>query len=722
MMIKVNGEFLDFNGIVELEQRVKLFEEIDETLGDFSYAFTLQKTSNNMRILGNPKPDVKNKTIYREVNADLVDESGIVLRKGALRVERINKVIECSFFSGNYNWVSLLIGNISDLDFSEYDVELNETNIINSLANLEGIIFPFLDSGALLTRKSNTLKVEDFTGCFYVKTILTKIFAEYDIKITGDLVNDPVYKALLVATSNQDKEQITSRSSFAVKTIDEPIAGASRVEFEDDSTYPYFDGSQNNFSTASHRYNADVRMIVRVDITLKIDSVSRVNYYEIRKNGVTGGAFSQYITYNQPGTDIINAPGSIIMELEAGDYLDVFSPFLLPGDSVKAGSTIKVTPLFLYKVFGNSAVPNMTKRDFVNGILGMFNVLSDYNPYTKTITFNLFQDLKTKAPIDLSSYINVAETDYEEFIRGFSKRNILLYQEPDEDDLREYNVKEFIKYGQGEIVVDNDFLEDTGEILTSPFKSPISYLSPTFAASTEKLNFIELDEIVTTEFTSVTDSSGVAVFNINEDVFNDVDLVRVEESTIQDYNGDWVVSSFAPGSVRLQNCAYLGDATGKITLLRYARSDSDDSFLLISAAYANLTTFLEVSQFSKLTSIYVEENTYEVMAYAFFSMINIGVYLNVTFNQSLSFGPVNNPLFYQKTIIETYWAQVDNMLNDPVKLKCDGYIPISVYRQLTPLRPIRIKTLESNNLYYLNRISGYIDGAHTCEVDLIKLT
>lgn len=44
MMIRVAGEFLDFNEEIEIERQIKLFEDIDSTNGDFSYTFELPKT------------------------------------------------------------------------------------------------------------------------------------------------------------------------------------------------------------------------------------------------------------------------------------------------------------------------------------------------------------------------------------------------------------------------------------------------------------------------------------------------------------------------------------------------------------------------------------------------------------------------------------------------------------------------------------------------------
>src|SRR5690349_10235367 len=119
MLIKVGDDYLTFNDDIEIERISKIFEEIDSTWGDFSYSFDIAYTAHNMEKLGNPSPDVSDKTIYKNVYADVCDNDGAVLHKGQIRVEKINKrtrKITCSFYSGNYNWMALLTGKVNDLD------------------------------------------------------------------------------------------------------------------------------------------------------------------------------------------------------------------------------------------------------------------------------------------------------------------------------------------------------------------------------------------------------------------------------------------------------------------------------------------------------------------------------------------------------------------------------------------------------------------------------
>lgn len=730
MMLKVNDEFLDFNELVEIEKRVKLFEEIDETLGDFSYVFSLSKTSKNMRILGNPHPDIKNKTIYSNVDCDLMDDSGTVLYRGFLRVERIKTVIECSFFSGNYNWISLLSGPLSELDLSDLDTDLTEFDIVNSADNTEGVIFPVIDTGALISRSYPSLMVEDFTGCIFVKTLFERIFTQAGIKINGDLFRDPVFDSLLLSKNTRANNDIDNRSMFARKTADENFTDPTdrKILFQDDSNFPYFDGSLDLYDASTSTFTADVKMRVRVDFSLIYFCDSLVaggKEFGVSINGsfVSMGSFEATIAVANPTFPLLTATASKFVVLEAGDTMQGFVEFDPAGSTalltIKENSTFKVTPVFTYTTTGASLVPQWTKAQLVSNILSLFCCITDYEPMSKTLTINFMEGIKSKDAIDLSEHLTDIEEDYSEFIDSFGKKSMLSYQENSIDSIRQYNIKNFVNYGAGVIEVNNDFIQPVADILESEFKSPIAYINQTFGASLERTEFVELQEDGDQDFTGVTDASGDARFAVADATIYTVgELVRISESTNAGYNGEFVVKNVGAGFIHVRGLSYISDATGIVTKLIHIVGNDDGVYLFINTSY-NLEN---VSRFSSQEGYYINDNHYTNVGYAFFNMLSTGSQINTEYKQGLSFGSVENPLSYQRSIVDTWWRQVSLILNDPVKLKCSGYIPKKVFLSLTALNPIRVKTVESNNLYYLNSITGYVDSHIPCEVELIKLS
>ncbi len=721
MLIRVNGEFLDYEGNIEVEKQSKLFEQLNATQGDFSYSFELPKTSKNLKAFQLPFPDNASKTIYQNVVCDILDDDGLPLYYGQLRVQRIKKSIECSFFSGNFNWFSLITGSVSDLDFSEYDIDLEEINIINSTVNTDGVVFPLMDIGGLKTRSSQNLMTEDFNAAIYLKTIFNKIFFKEGIKIKGELLNDWDYNNITIVCNNKNDEGITARSSYAQKTSNQTVtnlAAYAKILFQDDSTYPYYDGTQNNYSSSV--YTADIKMSVKVEVNLVISMNNQLNtqYYRIKKNSST---YREYANRYGPG---VSPPTSYsinsIVTLEAGDTLqiDIKSVDSIGTNTgVQMGSTLKVTPLYIYRVIGRSAVPKWTKQQFVSNVLSLFNVVTDYDPFSKEITFNFFDKIKSKQAIDISKYITSTDVDFEEFIANFAKNNILSYNEDDNDDIKEYNVKNKLKYTNGLIQVDNDFIQEEADILQSDFTAPISYINGALNASLEYMQFIELIEGDSVNFTSV--SAGVfAQFNVTADLINDSDLVRISDSTDPSYNGDYVVQNAGGGVVFLQDVFFNADASGRISKLNYKYTNNNNVYLMINIPNSDTADY---SGYPAGIYMYPSGNQRTNYTYGYFNLLNSNKTINTLYNQGLSFGPVNNPLFYQLTLLDTYWKMPGRILNDPVKLIETCYFPKSVFLSLSPLIPVFVNTEDTTNLYYMNRISGYINSYLPCEVELIKL-
>jgi hypothetical protein len=724
MMIKVSNEFLEFDELIEMEKQIKLFEDISTTDGDFSYSFELQKTLVNTRLLGNPMPDNINKPVYQQIPAKGLSESGAELYDGYIRVERVTHVYHCSFFAGNNNWFVLLTGLMSELDLQAHDTDINEITIIESWSKTEGLVFPFVDNGSLITRSYAQLKIEDFVGAFYVKTLFEKIFTEVGIKIQGELLNDWRYNNFLCETNSKDTGLIEANTSYVEKNVAQalPYNTEVKVTWQNDSVYPFSDGSANNFDLVLARFSPDLKMQVQIDLTLVVQSTSffAVTIIYLRVNGITirskGAGFGE-ARGEVPVSITVSIP------LNAGDVLEIYQIQVNDdGDAAQTlRGTIKITPTFIYRTIGSSAVPTWTKQQFVSNILRMFNVLASYNEGNATLTLNLFEKIKDKDPIDLSEYISETEVDYSDFISDYGQRSRFSYQEVEFEELKNYNQGKFFKYGQGTIDVANDFLETDASIVESDFSNPIAYLNPVFDASLEKSNLIELSEGETFPFSDVAnDGFGDGAFNVgSSDPFLVGDLVRIANSTNAIYNGDWVVKSVDGVHVIFNGLPFDTGASGDLIKLDYKYSASDDVFLFL-----NIPNY-EVSKFSSASIVFDSGTFYPIgitnIAIAYFDMINTGRQINQDFIYSLSFGGIEDPLHYQVTMIDSYFRLFARVLNDPVKLISTATLPYDVFNRIDFLSPITIKTMESSNSYYLNRISGYIESYLDCQIQLIKL-
>lgn len=712
MMIKVNGEYLDFNDVVEVEKQIKLFEDISTTDGDFSYAFNLPRTINNIRILGNPQPDNIDKLVYQRIPTILLTDGGEETFKGYLRVERLGREISCSFFAGNNNWFGLLSGPLRDLNWSEFDTEQTESNFAAAIFNTEGVVFPLVDNGVLSTRAGTQLKVEDFVAGIYVKSVFKKIFNNYGIKIQGELLDAPNFDSAITLNSAKNQEDIDSRSAFVHSTNSpNPQDDTYRkAVFTDDSVFPYFDGAADNYDLTNSRYVADVKMKVKVEFQifdLIVSTGVGLNYWmAVYKNGALLEEF--YVI----DTGFYPAKITVVTTLEPGDYLEgwtrndaaVYSDPLV-------NVTFKVTPVYLYQAFGRTIVPNWTQQQYVSAILRRFNVLASYHEPNKTLTLNLFEKIKTKTPVDISEHISSTEVDYTEFINDYAKTSYLADGALEQDDeFRKLNL-DAQSFSRGAIEIDNEFLEDEREVLTSEFTAPITYVNPIFDMSIEKTDLIQLEEEIKVEFTGVTSGTlGRARLAVEDGVFAISDMVRIQNSLVPSYNGDWMVFSIGTGWIEMGGLSFNEDSNGEVSKMNFVYTDSDDVFIF------HHVPLYSVANFSNRSPFKLEATDYGTLAVAFYSIIDQGRQISRDFIYSMSFAEGD-----QISLVDQYFSLTSKVLNDPVKLFCTATLPYYLFSQIDFLSPIVIRTEETQNTYYLNRISGYKESYFECVTELIKL-
>jgi hypothetical protein len=712
MILRTADGYFDFNEDVEVNRQALLFEALNETRGDFSYQSSMPKTSNNLSLLGMPFVDVANKRIYRRIEVDLLSNSGEVLYTGFLKVEDINDVINFRFFSGNSNWLSLLTGNMTELELSDYDREQTRSEIVDSWSDSEGIVFPLIDNGALISRSYISTVRQDFLGCFYLHTLFKEVFNQSGLKITGELLNDPLFNSMVLSCNTRSKVDVDNNSIFVGKNDNQVIPIGSVLTWVNFNvlTDPYSVGSAVTFSSDTYYYAAS-EMYVDLDV-----------HWEASHN-ITGSLLlnGSGPVEKAPG---VNASGygdnvTISVEnyhLQAGDYigLRVFNDQGTTATITKA--TFRVKPTYVFKAFGSSTVPLWTKLKFVSNVLALFNAITDYDPFSKTVTINLFNKIKSKTPVDLSQYINFDNVNFSDFVSNYGKSTTLSYKESDEEDLSEYNISSFIKYGAGVIAVNNDFIQESAPLLDSDFSAPLSYINSVLDCSLEKISFVELEDSDEVTITGVTDSAGVPRFAIDNDYFLDGDLVRIEADEFS-YNGIYQVVTVGSGYIEVRGLTFNVNSGGKITKVVHNLTTDQNVYLFVNVPSYDVEDFSQ-SQ----TGLYLDDVFYTSAGLAFFSLINNDTQINTDYKQSLSLGAINDPQFYQRTLLQTYWRLVDNVLNDPVKLHYIAYLPVVVYKQLSPLSPVFLLTKETQGLYYCNRITGYKGSDKPCELELIKLS
>lgn len=722
MKIKVGNEYLEFDADIDIEKQCKLFEEISSTQGDFSYSFEVPKTTKNVRLLRCPSPNEANKLIYSKIDATIDNGDGIPVYYGYIRFESNNSTITCSFFSGNNNWFSLLQGNVKDLALTEYDEDLNATNIADKFGNITGIIYPVINTGVLNTRSYISWTIEDFHAFIYVHDIVKRIFVEAGLKLTGELFTDWTYKHLITTNGNIETpaSELTDRSIKVGRDLTTVYSGDAApfpLPFNL-TTSPYFVGTHSNWT--SYRYTAEIKQVVNANFIGEIVASSDPNpliiLLSIGKNGTEiivedGGSIKDLtFTMNLNATDIA---------LDDGDYLEVILGHSAPapgnGSFTIPFAEFSVTPTYIYRTFAVNPLPDLSKQAWISEIFGMFNTLITYDPFTKTVNVDLFKNVIRREPIDISKYLDTSDItfDYTEFISNYGKLNNFLYSESSAENITKYNNENVIPYGAGQVDSLNEHAEDKVDVIELNAVAVMESTNNPLESFLPELDYMSLEEGDDIEITNVTNVSGVAQFNIAG--VNEGDLIRISGSTIPTYNGDWVASA-GDGSTyfRLRGVNYVGDADLTANKLRYNSNNDTDQIYLLSIPS------LGVSSFSEESGIYIDESFTTTVATAYFYKPLQGLDVDA-YRQSLSWGPVNIPNAFQLTLLQTYWKDFERILRDPVKPIGQFCFPEAIFRHLDFTRPVRLEIKEFQADLVINRISGYKNSYIQCEVELIKL-
>lgn len=715
MMLIANNEYLDFKDDIFMERQSKLFEQISETTGDFSYEFTIEDTAENRRKLGIQNINQPSKRVYQTIESSIVNSDNVTLYSGFLIVRGIQDGIKASFFSGNNNWMILLNGSIIDLDYSFWD-SVRTSSLVTSTWYPEniGLIFPLIDKGGLSERmggafQNNTgtgIRSSDFHPFFYVKTIVKMMFQEIGVKITGDILNLFLYNNMIISSNRGEAIQarIDDRTAEVGRETSQVI-GTSATKLILSDTGNFSDGSANLWDPVTSQYVADVDMRVASSIDINM-SIDQTYTFEIFQNGVLVRTLNF----------VENASISIAsLDMNPGDYLEYYITASGAPANLLTGSKIIINPSRFEYVYVSDYIPDLTKSEFISGLFQMFNIVATYNPGTKTLHTKLFKNIKNSS-IDLSQYVDSHSIDYYEFIENYGKTNNFLYQQQANDDIEDYNLANLITNGSGVIDLDNDNIQDEVDVIELPFAAPYNYLNSRFNSPMARLNYTTTERNSDTEFsiTSVTDNgSGMARFNVPGTMPLGILAGRVVElfnSSNSAYDGTGVLAVVTGAYFELVNVRFIDDATISFNLVSYADVKDSEAIILVNV-------FMNVSDFSSQDGIYVNGVAITTnLPFAYFDKINIGRNVD-KLKYSLSFSSST-----QIGLLEDYYREFGTMLTDPVKALVNMNLPVQVFYQLDSLEAVRVNVKDFTALFYLNRIRGYKSSEFPCEVDLIKLS
>lgn len=724
MIIKIGDEWIAEELDIPIEKRNKLIDQISNIVGDFSYSFDITSTARIRKLLG--LPSTSNTDKFTGFNATLLTTDGVQLYIGKLRVDRYNdKVISCSFYSGNTNWLTAIEGNIDTLNFS-HSVSQDVASYIATWSNTDGFIVPVFDKGLLRSRGARTLLFDvdlslseknqrsDFRPFFYVHTIVSKIFEEAGIKVTGALLTDPIYKKLITTNNNIDAigPEIVNRTVKARNATSQGLTTSYAViNFTDITTNGFYDGSKALYSTLT--YTADIEMFVNIEAHIVL-STSKTIQVQTFKNGVTAGSYrlgtGEIVDINFTEQVSTNP----LIRLLPGETLQVRILCTSGTANVLVGSWLKITPVYFKKIFPASVLSDMKRIDFLTNIFNMFNVLPVYNPLTSTISLNLFKDINNNEEIDISKFVESYEMDTTEIIQDYAKNNRFVYTQIDVPEVEAYNSKYTKQFASGNIESNNIHLQEETNLIELDFVAPYVYSNAIYLLQFILTNYLEseLSSDITSSVGSVSNSAGNAVFNTGSLSVTAGQIMRHEGFTNPSYNGDFIVTSGGT-SYQVYGVPYISNDTGTTSLVLYQEQNQEDQIIALAHTYSGPT----ICVFDVNASTQTNVTSYPL---AVFHLYNTTGRID-EIRQSLSFDVIQEDANYQVGMCETYYDDIRKILINPLMPICRTYLPTSVFNKLDSSKFVRIKTNDFNERFYLNSITDYQSSYNPCELRVIKV-
>lgn len=188
--------------------------------GDVSVSFTVPNTSKNRKTLGYYGLNQVGGPVF-SINTFNCVKDGNVIMRGNLVIESDNgKDLGLYFISGNANWFRLFEFSCKDIRNDSLAVSWSYYWNDATKANTSGIVFPAIDlmyEGYKYTSATFNGRIIDSsfafdglynpvnnTPCLYMNTLIVELGKIAGVRIDGTLMDDPLYKALIITPEGPD--------------------------------------------------------------------------------------------------------------------------------------------------------------------------------------------------------------------------------------------------------------------------------------------------------------------------------------------------------------------------------------------------------------------------------------------------------------------------------------------------------------------------------------
>lgn len=721
-----NGRELLFDGDFAMtKQAVSLFS--GSIKGDVSITFQVDNNSVNREILNYKGPQMADQVAFTKQPFDRVNK-GNIIDSGYIVIQgEDDRYLKCFYVSGNSNWIQLLQGLITELDYSgvtngkNYVKLFNRANVVAT--STEGISFPFVDWSFAKKKGNNAYEQADpwvdvendtlkplipFYPCFYVHSLTNEIFNQSGIKRDGNLFEDSLYKSLALPPVNG----LMKRDPFKKVLLN----GSSQTYSGGVGVYEKVKGltlrqsDPTTWDDINKRFISPIQSLLYVSITMTSGAATHIR---IQKNGVfvSDHAISLGIAKRISIAALFSSP-----ELP-GDYYEIYTrnnsvtPYNAAFDIT---FEIPENVLFGDYIDPSNFLPALQSIDIIKFLINVFGCAVYFDSTSKTITLTVIEKLRLEDAYDWSEYylshtINYTENAAHNFINW-------LDSSPD-SIIQKYNNTHTLKFADGDLQTNNTLL-DQKQISELPFEpsAPDVAYNGVYSLNIPLINLVDDGEPilftgmgledagppVATFFTTGTGVTGV--LNRNE-------IVRITNSNGENI-GYYVVW---PGALGVN---------GEIIYFPFVATDSGKiwrqkiQYQQIQPRIISIKPGTQIRDFSQ-SVIYghgVQLNTFD---YATFTKNYTGLPID-QWKNNLAIDNPDSGNFTDPTIKELYFNKIGRFIKNP-KIRVMMLLPDAVYQRFKFDQFIYLKTEKLTGYFFVDVITNYVDSDTPVEVNIYML-
>lgn len=713
--------------------------------GDVSLNFAVKNTAENRKVLNYNGPQMLNQIAWVKQPFNLMRDGNVFMR-GSIVIQADDGVtLNCYFVSGNSNWIQLLNGLISELNWENYVTQMNP--LITGLmfpsypstfapVKTSGIIFPWVDWAYNfmngynikymfgydgLPRKDNTVdssgnldnSMVDFYPCLYMSSLVSEIFQQNGLKIAGNIVNDPLFKTMIVPPVSGLMKRIPFKD--VICTGSSQVIGAPPTKYNSFTTIRDVDGQ---FSASNGTFTPKKSQIYNFALSLSALSVPVVSvdvYVNGLFNGNTNLTTAQGWTFN---FDIIKGQ-SVEFRINTACTLSMNLTITTP-IIIKNGDYVDPS----------NFLPKMTCLSVVKFLVNFFGCQTYFDEFSKTVTMNIVEKLKPELAPDWSEYFVSCRSEYTVNQAG---ENFLRMEDPSDQEprLKNYNALHEKQYGEG-VVTTTNTLKAKLDIVKIPFgASEFDIdLSGTWCAKVPLINLVDGEAV---PYTAITDL-GVAGSLTNFIRYTvAIQLNLHEVIRIVDANGNNlgyfqtqavgattldVPSPFFSnhiGTIYRQTINYQ-TIKPRILVVKPEIFFSDFASSLGGAKPWNKTNFLIITSSASGKGI---GKLYEKIDYAFYCKNKTGEPID-TFVANCSIDNPDISDFTDPSVSQLSLNKVSQFIKNP-NFRFKMLLPESVFQSFDFSYFIYVKSEPVTGYFFIQSIVNYQDASNPVEVNLYMI-